>query len=507
MGSPTALTVSPATCMARISIPFEPLDLFLRLTAKGDRGVVFLDRAAPEGMAGRFSYIAADPVRAFEVRDGVLISCDSDGSRTESFAGNPFAELKMLLKGLGFGRRNLDPSPPAPALAGGAIGYFGYEMGRFADRIPIARERDLPFPDMWLGLYGLALAFDHEEGEWWACRTDLDGKGGRSEASRAVGEAEKLLRNVSEDLPSDVSICPPASAGPVSSTFGRSEYLDAVARALDYIAAGDIYQVNLSQRFTASVPGLAPRDAYLLLRKASPGGYGAYIGLGENMAVLSVSPELFLKLEGDKVSTRPIKGTRPRGADPDMDARMAADLEGSAKERAELAMIVDLLRNDLGKVCRYGSVKVEDPGSVQTHASVHHRAATVVGALHDRYCAIDLLRAAFPGGSVTGAPKIRACEIIAEIEPTCRSVYTGCLGFLDARGGMALNIAIRTALAEGGRIHYQAGGGIVADSDPGAEYEETLHKAAGFFRALGVSSSVRRITAGASGSDRGSIRR
>ncbi|MCX7805270.1 MAG: anthranilate synthase component I family protein, partial [Planctomycetota bacterium] len=433
------------------------------------------------------SYLAANPICLLEVRDGVLTIRSGDGSRRETVAGNPFAALKKLLSGMGFARRNQEAAPGAPVLAGGAIGYFGYEMGRFADRIPIAGERDLPFPDMWLGLYGLILAFDHKEGVWFACRTDWEGKSSARDTSSAIGEAENLLRDCPTDLAGQRAIRPPRTpAGRVSSTFDRDGYLAAIARALDYIAAGDIYQVNLSQRFTVSVPGLAPKEAYMLLRKASPGGYSAYIGLGGDMAVLSVSPEMFLTLEGDRVSTRPIKGTRPRGADAEADARLVADLEGSAKEKAELAMIVDLLRNDLGKVCRYGSIRVEDPGSIQTHASVHHRAATVTGLLHDRYCPLDLLRAAFPGGSVTGAPKIRACEIIAEIEPSCRSVYTGSIGFLDSRGGMVFNIAIRTALAEGGRIHYQAGGGIVADSEPAAEYEETLHKAAGFFRALGA---------------------
>jgi para-aminobenzoate synthetase component 1 len=208
------------------------------------------------------------------------------------------------------------------------------------------------------------------------------------------------------------------------------------------------------------------------------------------MAVLSVSPELFLAFDGTRAVTRPIKGTRPRGKTPEEDIRLIEELDGSAKDRAELAMIVDLLRNDLGRVCRYGSVRVEDQGSIQTHASVHHRAATISGILHERYGALDLLRAAFPGGSITGAPKIRACEIIADLEPTCRSVYTGSIGFLDVRGGMVLNIAIRTALFENARIHYQAGGGIVADSNPEAEYEETLHKARGFFIATGMDGRI-----------------
>ncbi len=248
-------------------------------------------------------------------------------------------------------------------------------------------------------------------------------------------------------------------------------------RVLEYIAAGDVFQVNLSQRFVArGRPD--PLDLYLRLKAKSPAPFAAYLGW-DDLAVLSASPEWFYQTRGDLLVTRPIKGTRPRGRDAEEDAGLAGELRASPKDRAELTMIVDLERNDLGRICRYGTVRVIDPLTVESFAQVHHLVATVEGRVRSGAGPIDVVRAVFPGGSITGAPKIRSMEIIDELEPARRSLYTGAIGYFSRGGTSAFNIAIRTMLVEGERVSFQVGGGIVADSDPEAEYRETLHKARG----------------------------
>jgi para-aminobenzoate synthetase component 1 len=271
----------------------------------------------------------------------------------------------------------------------------------------------------------------------------------------------------------------------------REQYEDAVRSALAYIAAGDIYQVNLSQRFEVDwrLPAFA---LYQRLRRESPARYGVYVRLDDERAICSISPELFLRTRGRKVWTRPIKGTRRRGVNAAEDDGLRAELASCAKERAELNMIVDLERNDLGRVCEFGTVRVDSDGDLEEHPTVFHRVASVRGCLRGDVDTAALLHATFPGGSITGAPKIRAMEIIEELEPARRGPYCGSLGWLGADGDLELNIAIRTALVDegAGKAWYHAGSGIVADSAPAHEYEETLYKAAAFLR--GVGSSLRR---------------
>ncbi len=269
------------------------------------------------------------------------------------------------------------------------------------------------------------------------------------------------------------------------STFTRPAYLEAVARCIDYIAAGDVFQVNLSQRLAIPFRG-APAALYASLLATAPAAYGALLEL-EDRAIISNSPELFLRVTAEgRIITRPIKGTRPRGAGDDSDAALAAELLASAKDAAELNMIVDLERNDLGRVCEIGSVRVSEPRTIETHPSVHHGVATVEGRLRADVGLVELLRATFPGGSVTGAPKIRAMQIIAELEPAPRGAYCGAIGHLDADGSITLNVAIRTMTLGDGALHIPVGGGIVADSDPAAEHEETLVKARAMLRAAAM---------------------
>jgi para-aminobenzoate synthetase component 1 len=258
-------------------------------------------------------------------------------------------------------------------------------------------------------------------------------------------------------------------------------YESSVRRALDYIGAGDVFQVNLSQRFEAGWAG-DPLALYESLRAVSPSPFGAFLRW-PGFCVVSGSPESFYTTWGDQIITRPIKGTRPRGVTPEDDRRLRDELAHSAKDRAELTMIVDLERNDLGRVCRYGTVRVVESHGIESFAQVHHQVATVEGRLRPEIGPIDVVRALFPGGSITGAPKIRAMQIIDELEPCRRGLYTGAIGYYG-RGTSGLNIAIRTAVVAGSRLSYHAGGGIVADSVPRLEYEETLHKAQGFRRAV-----------------------
>jgi para-aminobenzoate synthetase component I len=324
-----------------------------------------------------------------------------------------------------------------------AAGYWSYDLRYPIERLPRIARDDLSLPDCWVGLY---------EGE----------------AALPDPPLESL----------------PLAAGRLDDSVTRTQYEGAVRGVLEYIAAGDCYQVNLSHRLSTSFAG-SSFPLYRKLREVSPAPYAAYLDCGDHQ-VLSSSPELFLRIRDREVETRPIKGTRPRGRTPEEDAARAAELLSSPKDRAELLMIVDLERNDLGRVCEYGSVHVPELFLLESYSNVHHLVATVRGRLRADVGPLECLRAAFPGGSITGAPKIRAMEIIEELEPVRRGVYTGAIGWVDGRGNAEWNIAIRTMVVKDGRVHLGIGGGIVADSDPGAEYLETLDKAAGMLAALGI---------------------
>ena len=350
------------------------------------------------------------------------------------------------------------------------IGCFGYDLAPRLERLPRKAPRDSRLPDIRFALYDTAAIVDHAACtvELWA--HDLLGEGPGATEARGRAWREALTRTAPEP--------PKSSAFPaLESNVRRADYLAAVRRALDYIAAGDVFQVNLSQRFaTRGRP--EPLDLYLRLKARSPSPFSCLLAW-DDLAVVGASPEWFYQTRGDRLVTRPIKGTRPRGRSPAEDARLASELHASPKDRAELTMIVDLERNDLGRVCRYGSVRVLDPLTVESFAQVHHLVATVEGRLRPEVGPIDVVRALFPGGSITGAPKVRAMQIIDELEPSRRSLYTGAIGYFSRGGTSGFNIAIRTMLVEGDRVSFQVGGGIVADSVPEAEFEETLHKGRG----------------------------
>ena len=458
--------------------------------------LVLLDSAS---QPGRFSFLSADP--AIVVRSKGAITEVAEGGVWHEEDGDALAVLRRKLAGWGW-----EPVPGLPPFQGGAAGYIGYDFGAVLERLPPPRYDDLAIPDVVLGLYDWVIAWDHHTGSAWVISTGQPETGeGRVRRAgerlaaarrRSVGQTGRRggadSHRPSVGLPAGLS--PPSYAVPeidgaevagLRSTFTYAGYLDAVARVREYIVAGDIFQANLSQRFQAPLRE-PPFELYRRLRRRNPAAFAAYLGF-DGLEVLSASPERFLRLDQHRrhVETRPIKGTRPRGLGPMHDAALGRALEESEKDRAENVMIVDLLRNDLSRVCRPGTVRVPELFALEQHPTVHHLVSTVIGELDPGADAVDLLRATFPGGSITGAPKVRAMEIIAELEPTRRGVYCGSVGYLSASGALDMSIVIRTFVSLRGQVYFQAGGGIVADSDPELEYRETVDKARALIEVLG----------------------
>jgi para-aminobenzoate synthetase component 1 len=433
---------------------------------------MLLDSAAAGLGQGLHSFICVDPFQVLESRDGA-ISC---GGRRR--AGDPFAALRGELA------RFAQPSLPGlPPLQGGAVGYLGYELARHLERLPAAALEDGGLPDLVLGFYDCVVAFDHPARRAWIVSTGHPAPAGPERRARAAARLAALAARLAA-APALPEPAPPGAAPALASNFSEAGYRAAVQRVIDYILAGDIFQANLSQRFVAPLPdGLSEWDLYRRLRRRNPAAFAAFLRLPGG-AIASASPERFLRLAGDAVETWPIKGTRRRGRDAAEDRALAAELAGSEKDRAENVMIVDLLRNDLSRVCRDGSIQVPSLCRLETLPTVFHLVSMVTGRLRPGLGAVDLLAACFPGGSITGAPKIRAMEIIAELEPTRRGPYCGAIGWLGFDGAMDSSIVIRTFAIRDRVVRFQAGGGIVADSRPDAEYEETLAKARALIDAL-----------------------
>jgi len=449
-----------------------------------------LESSALHETFGRYSLFACRPIEVLTLRNGRLT--DRSGRLLAGDDEGIWAALASA-----FAAVRLEGSPPS-GYAPGWIGYIGYEVGRHIERLPGRAVRDTPLPDLRLGFYDAVLVFDAVRREWRLIGLDFDeAPDGAGQAAQALRDLQARAGGLAAELPPRPTELADAARRPAAnarSNFTPREYRQAVARCLEYIAAGDIFQVNLSQRLT--VPDAPPPLAiYQALRRRNPAWYAAYLAFDSQnspCAVLSSSPELFLRVRGREVLTRPIKGTRPRIGQPDRDRAAAAELLSSEKDHAELAMIIDLLRNDLGRVCRFGSIKVTDPCRLETHPTVFHLVGTVVGRLGEGIGPAELLRATFPGGSITGAPKIRAMEIIDETEGLARGVYTGCIGIVSVNGTCEWNIAIRTMVWQAGRAYVQVGGGIVADSTPEGEYQETLDKARAMLEAL---AEARQMTA------------
>lgn len=445
---------------------------------------LFFDSALPHPSLGRYSYVTADPFGFLRCRQGTL---QWHGASAAGTGTDPF---QLLARCLEIGRQEtLSGLPP---FQGGIAGLFGYDLCHVVERLPRHHVDEFQTPDLAVGLYDWVYAYDHLAERGWLISTGLPGQ----QDSRKQ-RAEARLKTAMHQLTGEAAPAPRLHANRISvspqhptaldkdiaSNFSREEYLRVIRRGIDLIHAGDCFQVNLAQRLLFPQCEV-PWHLYRRLRERNPAPFGGYFDLGD-FVIASASPERFLQMDSaGLVETRPIKGTRPRGATPRADARLMAELLASPKDRAENIMIVDLLRNDLGRVCEYGSVRVPSLCEVESYRTVHHLVSVVEGRLRLEKTAVDLLRAAFPGGSVTGAPKIRAMEIIAELEPTARGPYCGSLGWIGFDGAMDTNILIRTFTIGKGWVQFPVGGGIVADSDPQQEYEETLHKAAGLLRAL-----------------------
>ena len=442
----------------------------------------FLDSGMNHEKLGRYSFIGSDPFLVLKSngQDITLLN----PSKKETRQGSPFDFLAALLS-----RYTLDHSPYSVPFTGGAVGYFSYDLCHFIERLAATTVDDLHLPECCIAFYDLVLVFDHMTGKTYIASTGFPEQEKEIRLKRAAERIqeikEKLLakNSISKNQPSIQTNI--AQGINLRSNFTYQEYLKAVDAVREHIAAGDIFQVNLSQRFEADLP-LPLYELYLHLRHINPAPFAAYLGFDE-VTILSASPERFLKVKGDLVETRPMKGTRPRGRSPAEDEGLGKELKNSAKDRAENVMIVDLERNDLGRVCRFGTVKVQELWTLEKYATVFQLTSTVEGRLRQDKNRIDLLKACFPGGSITGAPKVRAMEIIDELEPTRRSIYTGSIGYLSFSGEMDLNIVIRTILVKDGKAYFQVGGGIIYDSDPEAEYQETLDKAKALFQALSLS--------------------
>lgn len=450
----------PAPNQLTAPLPYfaDSAELFSAISGKA--WAVFLDSGYPYSNQGRYDIIAAEPVCTL-VTHGDTTEITRNGVAVKSDE-NPFDLVKqqLLPETTGF-----DDLP----FNGGAIGYFSYDLARRLETLPVIAEDAEHIAEMAVGIYAWAVIVDHQQQKSYLVGYDCDER-----TWQGLIEQFKLPAKQEHDAFKVVS--------DIKSNMDKDFYVQAFNRIKHYLKEGDCYQVNLAQRFVASCEG-DPWTAYQTLRKLNAAPFSCYLSLPE-VQILSSSPERFLKLTDNVVETKPIKGTRPRKLDYSEDQQQIRNLEASKKDRAENLMIVDLLRNDISKTCKKGSVKVPVIFDVESYATVHHLVSTVTGILADNQHALDLLKSCFPGGSITGAPKIRAMEIIEELEPNRRGVYCGAIGYIGFNGNMDTNIAIRTLVHSKHTIRFWAGGGIVNDSVAEDEYQECFDKAAAMLNLL-----------------------
>ncbi|HLA83818.1 MAG TPA: aminodeoxychorismate synthase component I [Thermoguttaceae bacterium] len=475
MASPFEPLVEPLTPAP------DPADVFIRLARRPH--CLFLDSATTDSNLGRYSFIACDPVTILRAAPG---SPDVLTSLASWLVCHHTARLDDL-----------------PPWQGGPAGLFSYELGRHFERLPFPRFDEFNVPIAALGLYDVVVAFDHRAEAAWIISQGLPETrpaARRRRAAARLNQFREWLAEPAEPLPATKIQSPgawakaerwPSSFAPqypvpghpsLTSNFSETGFLHAVERVIDYIRAGDVFQVNLAQRLLHPAAD-DPVSLYLRLRRCNPAPMAGFFDLGD-FQIASASPERFVQVRDRRVETRPIKGTRPRADDPATDRAARDELLASEKDRAENVMIVDLLRNDLSRVCDPDSVRVNQLCRLESFRHVHHLVSVVEGRLAESRGPLDLLAASFPGGSVTGAPKVRAMEIIAELEPTARGPYCGSLGYMGLDGSMDLSILIRTITAGRGWWQAPVGGGIIAQSDPRREYEETWHKAEGLVQAM-----------------------
>lgn len=453
----------------QLKYPQTSAALFARI--RHQPWAILLDSGQPHSQYGRYDILVAEPF--VTIRNVENLTADSNKTQTEIFRNgqltisheDPFAILNSLLAPYQAAQSKLP-------FTGGAVGYFAYDLMRQLERLPQLNAADVALPHMLIGIYDWCVLVDHQE------KTAFLVSHGFEQTTHDHWQELCLLF----DAPDAVVNSSFNISGAVRSNMDLAAYAQAFNKVKDYITEGDCYQVNLAQRFSAKAEGDS-WPAYLKLREISPAPFMAYMNFGE-VQVLSGSPERFLQVVSGVVETRPIKGTRPRSADALQDQQYAAELQASLKDKAENLMIVDLLRNDISKSCAVGTVKADQLFQLQSFANVHHLVSIISGVLQPAKTALDLLRGCFPGGSITGAPKLRAVAIIEELEPDRRGVYCGAIGYIGFDGNMDTNIAIRTAVYAAGEISFCAGGGIVADSILENEYAETLDKAASLLKTM-----------------------
>ncbi len=437
-----------------------------------------LDSGIVHHNLGRYSFMGSEPFLVFRSQ-GFRCNIQYLQGWAYYVNKNPFTCLHELVN-----KYKEHSLTELPFVGGGAVGYMSYDMGRSLEKLPYKIPDDIGIPECLMAFYDSGVIIDHLHERTYIFSTGLPWRGKekekhRDQRFRALFSRIKNLRDLSYHNSEHAQ----NTGRDLRANFSKESYLSAVNKALDYIGRGDIYQVNLTQRFEARFDS-SPWELYKRLKSLNPSPFASFLNFPE-VTVVSSSPERFLRQEGTKMETRPIKGTRPRGRTSDEDYALRQELWESSKDQAELVMIVDLERNDLSKICKTGTVKVPELFTLEEYATVHHLVSTVEGELRPESSVIDVLQASFPGGSITGAPKIRAMEIIEELEPVRRGIYTGSIGYIDFNGHADLNIVIRTIIIKNNRVFFQVGGGIVADSSPQAEYQETLDKAKALLGALG----------------------
>jgi anthranilate synthase component I len=455
-----------------------PVGAYLRL-ARNSRYACLLESVEGGEKIARYTFVGADPVEVFRYAGGSCI-VESKGRASKS-PEKPLDFLRTRVQ-----RYRPVRVPGLPPLVAGAIGYFSYDMVRLFERLPDRTKNDLGVDDALLMFYLGLVVFDHVRHRVFIVRNVFtDGPGSlRGKYDAAVREIQATRKRLAGPLPAARGAAKRKAALKVSSNMTRQGYVDAVNKSKEYIRAGDIFQVVLSQRFSARISA-EPFEIYRALRVLNPSPYMYFLKLGD-VSVIGSSPEMLVKVQDGQAFYRPIAGTRPRGADEKEDQRLAAELAADPKERAEHIMLVDLGRNDLGRVSEYGSVKVERMEFVELYSHVMHLVSTLRSKLRPDVDAIDALAACFPAGTVSGAPKVRAMEIIDELEPTRRGIYAGAILYMDFSGNLDSCIAIRTMLVKNGVAYVQAGAGLVADSVPEHEYDETVNKARALIAALEV---------------------
>lgn len=446
---------------ARMFRPFAPFP-----------GSLLLESAQQLPQIGRYSFLMADPWQVITSQKGKTYL----NNQLHSMDFFDLLQAQLI-------HHSLPPLEDLPPFQGGVAGYLGYEMGHLLEDLPKALTTEGEMPDAWFGFYDVLLAFDHEQKRAWIISTGLP-ESGQAAQQRAQQRLQWMKLTLELEVPTPFQkTWRPLE---VTSDVSEADYCATVQQVIDHIIAGDIYQANYSRRLRATLPQQATAyDLYERLREVNAAPFAAFIHTPTGI-IASASPERFLKLNQKQVETKPIKGTRRRSSDPVADQQAAEELLASEKDRAENMMIVDLMRNDLSRVCKPHTIQVPRLLALESYATVHHLVTTVVGELEDNYDAVDLLKATFPGGSITGAPKIRSMEIITALEGRARGPFYGAIGYLGFSGVMDTNIVIRTFVIQGKQVTFQVGGGIVADSTPQQEYDESTTKALGLIKALQI---------------------